>query len=237
MPIIASQHQWKDKDHVPLAGWPEDCMVQWGGRGVVLSTRTGGTYGTAFFEAFPRDGGFIRGEGSTIAEAEEKALDQYRRSASCEHHWARGNYTNGGAICRRCKGFQTVFSEIVKLGRYREPLDACQLDMIAEGHMRPVHDDPKRARYARRNWLKARRMGIDLPDFDTAPPEPAGFNEDDYARACRAAVVKFVKANLYLLDSGAETGISGLFEGMHLRSLRLMVEEHHEEPSNCMPCE
>ena len=47
--------------------WPADCYVQGGDRGVVLTED--GSYWTAFVEAFP--GTFIRGEGVTIADAED----------------------------------------------------------------------------------------------------------------------------------------------------------------------
>jgi len=68
MPFIASQHRFKDSEHKPRSDWPDDCTVQWGGRGLVLSKK--GSYSTAFFEAFPKDGGSIRGEGSDLKAAE-----------------------------------------------------------------------------------------------------------------------------------------------------------------------
>lgn len=229
MPIVASQHKWKDSDHRPLDTWPEDCHVQWGGRGVVLSDKPGGSYNTAFFEAFPKAGGFIRGEGPTIAEAEAKAFEQYQRSAACDHLWSRGKYTNGGAICRRCKGFQSVFEPIVRLGGFREPLNPSSLNLIAEGYIRPRAGDTKQSNYARRTWLKARVMGIDLPDFDSAPPAPMGFEEDDYARACRKAVVSFLRENLDLLEGERPGGLEGLFSSRHLISLKRVLEMHKEE--------
>lgn len=91
MPIIKSHHakdEWR-----PLLAWPDDCTVQWGGRGVVFSGKE--TYQTAFFEAFPADGsaGFLRGEGKTIEEAEADAFSQWERQAGCfrgrGHRWTR----------------------------------------------------------------------------------------------------------------------------------------------------
>lgn len=232
MPIIASQHAWKDKEHIPLSSWPDDCMVQWGGQGVVLSQKPGGNYRTAFFEAFPKKGGFIRGEGKTIEEAEADAFGQYRKISACDHAWSRKSYTNGGGICRTCGGFMTVFKPIVKLGEFAKPLSPSALDMVADGHMRPSANGES-ARYARRQWLKAKRMGIDLPDFDTAPPLPAGFLEDDYAEACRKAVVAFLRKNPDLLQASADgRGVSGIFEGVHICSLQMMLEEDEAEAEN-----
>ena len=78
--------------------WPEDCGVQCGGMGLVLGRKDSlekvlssdtplttlteeaaddKSYTTAFFEAFPRNPScFIRGEGKTIEEAEEKAYQK-----------------------------------------------------------------------------------------------------------------------------------------------------------------
>lgn len=230
MPIIASQHSWKDKYHTPLDSWPDDCTVQWGGRGMVLSDTPGGGYQTAFFEAFPKDGGFIRGEGKSIADAEKNAFEKFVKISACTHAWSRKGYTNGGAICRNCGAFQTMFKPILKLGSWKEPLSPSSLDLVAEGVMRPCPDDPRQHRYRRRSWLKARHMGIDLPDFETAPEEPDGFDEDDYAKFSRRAVQKFLRENPEILEQDRDgRGMSGLFEGLHITSLKRLAEEDIEE--------
>jgi hypothetical protein len=84
-----------DKPYDCLKDWPEDCFVQCGGDGIVfeegsleetfksedgllktIATVIGSPtekkhYRTAFFEAFPKKPScFIRGEGTTIQEAE-----------------------------------------------------------------------------------------------------------------------------------------------------------------------
>lgn len=110
--------------------WPEDCECQFGTRGVVY---TGGRptdmledplmsvvtvlapeamrevnprpyYTTAFFEAFPRSPNtFIRGEGETVAAAEEAAWRKFQKATGCPGHEfeARG-YTNGLGFCKHC---------------------------------------------------------------------------------------------------------------------------------------
>lgn len=225
MPIIASQHQWKDKEHIPLDSWPEDCTVQWGGRGVVLSRSRGGSYATAFFEAFPKGGGFIRGEGPTIADAEKDAFEKFKRESVCQHAWSRKSYTNGGAICRKCGAFQSVFKPIVKLQGFRDPLSASCLMMAADGHLRPDPGNPQSERYCRRTWLKARLAGIALPDFWSAPPEPSGFRQDDYARSSRKAVKDFLRDRKELLEKPDDDGAFGIFTALNLKSLQNILEE------------
>src|SRR3546814_7345131 len=114
MPIIANHHA-KD-DWRPRRAWPDDCYVKWGSRGLVVS-RTAPSRTTAFFEAFPKSGvpGFIRGEGTTVEEAENGAFDQFQRSAECEHAWSRRGYRNRGGICRCCNAFAMIFEPVVEL--------------------------------------------------------------------------------------------------------------------------
>ena len=145
--IIADHCQagaYGQEKYTPECLWPEDCYVQWGGEGVVfqngnvssgieiLSSAIMGddaskeklpqvfarSYLTAFFEAFPTNPStFIRGEGSTINEAEQKAFDCLARFLACPgHEFERGKYRNGAGICKHCGMFSTkVF----------EPIDHC----------------------------------------------------------------------------------------------------------------
>lgn len=94
--------------------WPTDCYIQGGDRGVVLD-HAGKPYRTAFFEAFPNDPDtFLRGEGSTVAEAEDNCWQQYQRLISCKHGpFERRNYTNGAGFCTQCgMWFPKVFDEL-----------------------------------------------------------------------------------------------------------------------------
>jgi len=108
--------------------WPEDCFVQGGGDGIVVSkadfdkafsrldmvrgvlrliAKKSAIYHTAFFEAFPESPDtFIRGEGKTVEEAEENAWKQYTKITQCPGHEfeARG-YKNGCGFCKRCDLF------------------------------------------------------------------------------------------------------------------------------------
>lgn len=115
--------------------WPEDCFVQCGGDGIVF-TKKGALedaltntekieevvegalldkpiqtehYRTAFFEAFPRNPDtFIRGEGGTIEEAEEKAWTKYQKISACNgHEYERCGYKNGAGFCKHCGLFSS----------------------------------------------------------------------------------------------------------------------------------
>lgn len=92
--------------------WPADMYVQGGRSGVVFGPD--GAYRTAFVEAFP-PGTFLRGEGHTVAEAEQSAWRQYQRLAMCPAHPDHGpfearGYTNGAGFCTQCGGW---FSKVL----------------------------------------------------------------------------------------------------------------------------
>lgn len=148
---IASHHSWKDKEYSPRHDWPGDTLVQWGSSGIVLAPNS---YMTAFFEAFPDEGtaagGFIRGEGKTIAEAENDAFSRFTKETSCNHLWGREYYTNGGQLCRHCRAFRChEVKPLVKLGEWRRPVAWYEVD-IMEGD----------CKYARQLRLRASVFGV-----------------------------------------------------------------------------
>ena len=112
----------KTPDYEPVQPWPEDCTVQWG-HGIIPAT--------PFFEAFPT-GTFIRGEGSTIAEAEAKAFAKFSKEEQCDHQWGRQRpgrdlYGNGAGWCQKCSAFRSnMFKPIVKLRKHRKPLSSSE---------------------------------------------------------------------------------------------------------------
>lgn len=125
------QHQLSSMLHsnpayTPTCAWPDDCTVQWG-HGLIPAV--------PFFEAFPR-GTFIRGEGETIAEAEQKAFAKYQRDLACDHVWGRQRpggalYTNGAGWCRKCGGFRSrMFPELKPSGWWRKPLSRWEHDHL-----------------------------------------------------------------------------------------------------------
>lgn len=95
--------------------WPEDCFVQAGEKGIVFTPK--GTYETSFFEAFPKyPETFIRGEGKTIKEAEEKAWKKYKKYLDCpKHEYERRSYRNGAGFCKHCNMFASnVFEPLTR---------------------------------------------------------------------------------------------------------------------------
>jgi hypothetical protein len=183
MPIIRSH--LRNDPYGLTQEWPHTMMVQWGGAGLVMAEQP---YQTAFFEVFPNEGGFIRGEGETIAEAERKAFEDWRRGEDCAnsggHRWSRvrrgakiSTYTNGGCFCIKCGTFRTVMKPIVKLGEWRQPLTIMALQLIALGGCKGARNGS----YPHKLKLKAKLAGIVLPDDDEA----------EYDDKCRLAVGKF----------------------------------------------
>lgn len=115
--------------------WPQDCFVQCGGNGIVVESldeafenpvdtikavsgekSTQKFYRTAFFEAFPKDPScFLRGEGSSIEEAEADAYTQYLEVVNCkEHEFDRKGRTDGYAYCKHCSYSSTVLEPLTK---------------------------------------------------------------------------------------------------------------------------
>ncbi|HEY8937068.1 MAG TPA: hypothetical protein VIM65_17695 [Cyclobacteriaceae bacterium] len=87
-------------DYINKKEWPSDCFTQNGDYGIVLGSKP---YTTAFFEAFPKDCGFIRGEGDNIEQAEEKAWIRYQSIINCSGHEFDGRgRTDGYGYCKNC---------------------------------------------------------------------------------------------------------------------------------------
>lgn len=95
------------EDYECKKDWDKDCFVQCGDSSVVVSKK--GNYKTAFFEAFPNEPKtFIRGEGNSIEEAEEKAWEEFKKYKSCDNHeFERKGYTNGAGFCKHCGLFSS----------------------------------------------------------------------------------------------------------------------------------
>lgn len=84
--------------------------IQTGKRGLVIHSKRGKHYNSAFFEAFPKINGlstFIRGEGDSIEAAELSAWEKFQSFLEClDHDWSRTVYgeeaTDGYAKCLKC---------------------------------------------------------------------------------------------------------------------------------------
>jgi len=152
MPRIPNRLQ--DHKRQPKLAWPSDCMVQWGETGMVFGAdsmdkafgadtlegtlvemKKGFLYTTAFFEAFPKEplDTFIRGEGESLDEAEQKCWEEYEKQLNCPNHeYERGKYRGGHGKCKHCDHFKSdVF----------ESLDHCRICGAGTRHEQDINDE------------------------------------------------------------------------------------------------
>lgn len=202
-------------EHTPSDEWGQECRVQWGASGVVFSEK--GNYRTAYFEAFPASGsGFIRGEGPTVAEAEEAALVKRRRELACpEHRTGRRKYLNGVGFCLRCGAcFSSAFKPIVRLGTAKRPPSPFFVSLCLEGEPVPL---------SREERLRLGRFGLRYPDVDGG--------EDAVGEAMREAAEAWALTDgperlFAALDAVPESrGTASVFDSMENIGLRRAVEE------------
>jgi len=105
-----------------LFAWPEGTFLQGGHKGIVFVKGMNESYTTTFVEVYVpnvADSGFYRGEGATVAEAEESAWNKYQRAGNCPHHeWESRGYTNGGGFCKHCNTFGSKVIDPRDLGQF-----------------------------------------------------------------------------------------------------------------------
>lgn len=201
-------------EHTPSDEWGQECRVQWGASGVVFSEK--GNYRTAYFEAFPASGSdFIRGEGPTVAEAEEAALVKRRRELACpEHRTGRRKYLNGVGFCLRCGAyFSSAFKPVVRLGTAKKPPSPFLVSLCLEGDPVPL---------SREERLRLGRFGLRYPDVDGG--------EDAVGEAMREAAEAWALTDgperlFAVLEAVPESrGMASVFDSMKNIGLRRAVE-------------
>lgn len=107
------------EDYICKYDW-QKTFVQSGAHGVVLG-KSGG-YSTAFFEAFPNDPKcFVRGEGTTIEEAEKDCWQKYQKIRVCKHEMERRDRRDGYGYCRHCSYSAMVFESLNKCCKCKKP--------------------------------------------------------------------------------------------------------------------
>ncbi len=123
--------------------WPHDCFIQCGDSGVVID-KEDGNYRTAFWEAFPRSPDtFLRGEGDTVQEAEQKCFAHYQRILTCAaHEFERGKYENGAGICKHCKLFLSNVFEPTEAWKHREQEGMARLRAIGDNLLDEIETMP-----------------------------------------------------------------------------------------------
>lgn len=97
------------REYVAKNDWGKE-YIQGGESGLVLDGKD--SYNTAFIEVFPTINGystFIRGEGKTMRDAEEEALQKVKRMEACKtHDFERKDRKDGSATCKKCKLFSST---------------------------------------------------------------------------------------------------------------------------------
>ncbi|XKH58432.1 hypothetical protein LG293_17580 (plasmid) [Citricoccus nitrophenolicus] len=93
--------------------WPEDTLVSAGGSA---------HRGSYFLEAYPPAGGFLRGDGATPAEAEDRCWTNYQKLLVCPtgmgHLWRPDGYRNGVGVCTGCGSRETGIFTPEDLGQF-----------------------------------------------------------------------------------------------------------------------
>jgi len=175
----------------PRRPWRDDDVLQWSTEADFRAFYSG----PHFFEVFPREGSYIRGEGSDQDAAEDAAFAKAVNARTCrEHHWRR-KFQNGLGTCCRCGARQTAFAPIVETGDWKAPLAGHELDWAAAGNFEPV-DHPElatdhRSRHSRRILLRCRMFGIGIPDPPDKPKDI--LDTTPYEMECRSIVLNFIK--------------------------------------------
>lgn len=150
--------------------WPEGMFIQGGKSGVVFTPD--GDYRTAFVEAFP-DRVFLRGEGATIADAEDACWARYQTLVNCPAHPEHGpfearEYTNGVGYCTQCGiRFSGVcdpsIEHKINAAAYKSVSARYGDDVVLTGKWRGLVADEE----AR---IKASLLGVTAPEPTTEPP-------------------------------------------------------------------
>ncbi|WP_114906722.1 hypothetical protein [Ornithinimicrobium murale] len=143
--------------------WPNGAYVQGGTSGVVFK-RSWGSYRTAFVEAMLPDsdsgerGPFIRGEGETVAVAEDAAWAKWQEVDACPgHEWEQRGYRNGGGICKHCSRFGMNVFDVKVVGH---PCTDCG---VGTNHF--CDDDD--------NWFCEEHFGPHQPHCAHGQPQPS----------------------------------------------------------------
>lgn len=125
-------------------------QVQGGESGVVL-LREGGSYTTAFVECFPENS-FIRGEGATVAEADDACWAKLQSFTGCEHQWEPQGYRNGGGICKHCGQFGSKVFTPEDLGLFCTTCGVPTYNVLLEDERKPATEQESRCEAHDPRW-------------------------------------------------------------------------------------
>jgi hypothetical protein len=125
-------------------------QVQAGESGVVF-VRDGENYTTAFVECFP-EGSFIRGEGATVAEADDACWAKLQSYSGCEHQWEIRGYRNGGGICKHCGQFGSKVFTPEQLGLFCTTCGVPTYNVLIGDEHKPDHEQESRCEAHDPKW-------------------------------------------------------------------------------------
>lgn len=110
IPLYPAGHHTSPHDYGTIS-------VQGGATGVVI-VRDGPGYTTAFVECFPA-GSFLRGQGSTVEEADDACWAKLQAYLRCPgHDWEPRQYRNGSGICALCSQYGHDVLTAAQLGYF-----------------------------------------------------------------------------------------------------------------------
>lgn len=161
-PVLRGGRREERTNHPLRHDWPSDLHANAGKSGLVLAGKD--SYQTAFFEA-SFGGYFIRGEGESVADAEDAAWAKYQRYEACPgHEYETRGYTNGAGFCKHCGRFK---SEVFTLKEIGSVCEVCGDDMDSEiaGRMFCSEHEPGREE-RRRIRSVARADGKPVNEID-----------------------------------------------------------------------
>lgn len=114
------RHHHGAYDRAATHEWPDETIYSAGG---CAPTGDPGTRPDPWFlEVYPPGASFIRGNGATPEESEDRAWASFQRALHCdgehEHLWEPRGYTNGAGFCRWCSTFASRVFTGEDLGQF-----------------------------------------------------------------------------------------------------------------------
>lgn len=124
-------------DHMTRYAWPTEMGLQGGKSGVVENPAVPDSpvFTTRFVEAWLPGVTFLRGEGGSFEEAEDRVWARYMRMRSCPAAPGHGpfdakGYANGAGFCTRCGTW--FVSAVTGLPNLQPPMTEAQKAKLAE---------------------------------------------------------------------------------------------------------
>lgn len=135
-----------------------------GGDGGLVFAPGGVSSVKAFVECFP-EGSFIRGQGASLAEADDECWAKLQSYTGCEHQWEARRYRNGGGLCKLCGQFGSEVFTAEQLGLFCTTCGVPTFHVLFEDQRRPADEKGSRCEVHDPKWpyfigyIKSMRFG------------------------------------------------------------------------------